>query len=885
MRFSRFGLSLLLILSIDMVNAQSNTIESFKKKYITQNINKDNSPTIDGKLDEVIWNNRSSWETNFIQRLPNEGQQPSLQTAFKIVYDDKFLYVGIQCFDHEPNLINRRMSRRDGYNGDWVEIIFDSYHDLRSAFSFTISPASVKSDKNISLNGATEDLAWNPIWYAKSKINNNGWTAEMKIPLSQLRFGDNDSQVWGLQVQRRLLRKEELSVWQRVPLNAPGWISEFGELHGLKNVSSQRQLEIQPFTVSSLNTFEKDPLNPYKNKNIKSVNAGLDGKIGVTNDLTLDFTINPDFGQVEADPAAIALDGFQLFFREQRPFFIENKNIFNYQFSAPQIGGQYSTDNLFYSRRIGRSPQGSATTMPGEFVDADQQTTILGAVKFSGKTKNGLSVGILESMTSSEHAEISGENGIRNQLIEPFTNYFVGRIQKDFNNRNTFIGGIITSTIRRDSPSTSFLHKSAHTGGLDFMHQWKNRTWYLSANLVMSQVTGTPESILATQRSIPHLFQRENASHVSVDGTKTSLTGTGGDLKFGKAGSGHIQFESGITWRSPELELNDIGFMREADVIQNYFGITYSSINSFGSFRNASIGYKHWVNGDFGGNLNYIDWDIEANATWKNNWAGTLGFFSQPHTFSKSLLQGGPRIQLADQSGFWWALNSDARKKLFINFSGWTKTGGTGSYYLLENSLGITYQPIDRLKVSISPRYTSVKHRLQYNHTRSFQGQNRYITSMLDQETFSTPIRLDFAINANLGIQYYGEPFITTGRYSRFNYVANALSSIENGQLVFYSQEQISLNEAETLFSVDENNDGAVDYNFNNPDFSFAQFRSNLVLRYEYTPGSEIFIVWSQGISDVSSPRNNLFSSLREQVFSKVPNNTFLIKLTYRFHK
>ncbi|MEM6843578.1 MAG: DUF5916 domain-containing protein [Bacteroidota bacterium] len=867
------------------VIAQTATAMLTKKVYQTYLISKDQSPEIDGRLDDALWQDKTHWESGFVQRLPDENATPSEQTSFKLVYDASYLYVGIQCHNYNASQINQRMSRRDGYNGDWVEVIFDSYHDLRSAFSFSVSAAGVKSDKSISLNGTKEDLVWNPIWYAKSSVQADGWTAEMKIPLSQLRFGNQEKQVWGLQLQRRLLANEELSVWQRVPQSAAGWVSEFGELHGLNHLKQQRQLEIQPFAVGWLNTFEKDPANPYRNSNSKNVNFGLDGKVGITNDLTLDFTVNPDFGQVEADPAAIALDGFQLFFEEQRPFFVENKNIFDYRFSAPNIGGSYSSDNLFYSRRIGRSPQRQVSLAGGEYVEAAQQTTILGAIKLSGKTKKGLSVGVLESVTAPEYAEIAGNNGVRHQLIEPMTNYFVGRIQQDFNNRNTFVGGIITSVQRDNREATSFLHRAAHTGGLDILHQWKNRAWYVGGSLVMSHVNGSHEAIQRTQQSIPHLFHREDVDHVTLDTTRTSLTGTGGQIKLGRAGNGRIQFESGLSWRSPELELNDLGFMREADIIQNHLHVAYVSANSFGIFRSASIGYKHWINWDFEENLNYIDWDIELNGTFRNNWSGTFGVFSQPHIYSKSLLQGGPRVFLSDQYGAWWAANSDTRKKLVVSYNGWTKTGGAGSYYLLENAFDITYQPFDRLSTSFAPKYTTVLNRLQYNELQQYDGDNRYITSWLDQHTLSFQLRLNFIINANLAVQYYGEPFISTGKYRDFSYVANPLVSVEEGQLSTFSLEQLAQGAGGKTYHIDENSDGAVDYTIKKPDFSLARFRSNLVVRYEYIPGSEVYLVWSQAMSDSGVLRNNIVDGFREQVIDQMADNTLLVKLTYRFRR
>ena len=768
------------------------------------------------------------------------------------------------------------MSRRDGYEGDWVEVSLDGYHDLRTAFSFSVSAAGVKSDQLISENGQGMDPAWNPIWYAQAHVHDQGWSAEMKIPFSQLRFSNELIQVWGLQIERRTLRKEERSVWQRIPQDASGWVSEFGELHGIRNIKPQAQLELQPFTVTAIET---DPEGHQG-----SVMVGIDGKVGITNDLTMDFTINPDFGQVEADPAAIALDGFQLFFREQRPFFIENKNIFDYRFYTPIIGSVYSSDNLFYSRRIGRSPQGNQRISSAFLKDVPQQTTILGAAKLSGKTKKGLSIGIMESLTGNEYAHLSNQNSEEDLLVEPLTNYFVARLQKDYNNRNTFLGGMVTSVVRSTNESTHFLHQTAHTGGIDFKHQWKNRSWYFGANMVMSHITGSAAALLETQESIVHLFQRPGGAHINIDSSKTRMTGTGGDIKLGKAGEGHLQFETGVTWRSPELELNDIGFLREADLIQHYFGVTYRSTNAFGGFRKASIGYKHWLNWDFSGNLNYIDWDIELNGTWQNNWSGTVGFFSQPHIYSKSLLQGGPRLLLSDQYGFWWALNSDTRKKLYITYNGWTKMGDTGSYYLLENGISVHFQPINRFRFAFSPRFTMIRHRLQFNQHISWENQNRHIVSWLDQNTLSFAFRADLVINANMALQYYGEPFISSGAYHRLGYITQPLNDSQDGQ-IHYFDSNTTLPESELFYAIDENKDGQMDYKIQNPDFTFFQFRSNLVYRWEYRPGSELFLVWNQGIVNQSMVPGNIVGKLRRQLFSQNLNHTFLIKMTYRFHR
>ncbi len=881
MKFKIIYLALQLGLIGSVVYGQDGPFLTIKKRYSPNAISVAKSPTIDGLLNDPIWL-QGEWQGQFIQREPEENQAPTGQTQFQIHYDANNLYIGIQCLDPDPAAINSRKSARDGLEGDWIQLLFDSYHDQRSAFSFTLTAAGDKGDHTLAMDGQEEDPSWNPTWDGKSHMDSLGWTAEIQIPLNQLRFSDQEIQVWGFQVVRKIFRKAELSVWQRVPLDAPTWVGSFGELHDLQP-RLQRQIELQPFITSALKTHAGTPVGPEARSITETFSAGLDGKIGISNHVTLDFTVNPDFGQVEADPAAIALDGFQLFFEERRPFFIENKQLFNYQFSNPQMGGTFSSDNLFYSRRIGRSPQGSVHIQPGEFSQVPDNTTILGALKLSGKTQKGLSFGVLESVTSNEYADIIDGEKDRRVRVEPLTNYFVARVQQDFNHRNSFIGGILTATHRDLSPELQFLHQSAYTGGLDFRHQWNERNWYLQGSLVMSQVQGSSEAIYQTQTSIAHLFQRPDAAHLSVDSTLTALIGHGGDIRLGKAGKGHFTLETGVTWRSPGLELNDLGFMRSADEIQDYMRLTYRSLQPFGAFRQGSIVYQHWVVWDFAGQLNYIDWDVELNATFQNNGYATLGFFSQPHIYSRSLLMGGPRIYLPDQYGAWWALGSDPRKKLYFGLSGWTKTGGVGSYKLLDSGLQLTYQPIDQFSTSLQPKFTLIRDRLQFTDQVNFQQNQRYILSYLDQNTFSLALRLNYTFHADLSLQYYGEAFLTSGKYQAFNFILEPLAKAQADQMHFFQTEQLQGTPDGQAYVVDENMDQQVDYSFRNPDFAFAQFRSNLVLRYEYLPGSMLFFVWAQGANSFEQLSFQEKRRFGEEIFDLPFANTFLVKTTYRF--
>ena len=875
---TRILITLFTVYSFIAIQAQHNPLIEPKEVqawYMGEN----ELPLIDGQLDDVIWQEQKGWQSGFVQREPIENAQPTEETFFKIVYSKKYIYVAFKNIDKQPQLINHRMSRRDGYEGDWIQIIFDSFHNRRAAFSFTVSAAGVKSDSYLSKNGSVEDLTWNPIWDTKTSIASDGWYAEMRIPTSQLRYSENGSKRWGFQVVRKLFKNQELSVWQRVPADAAGWISEFGVLAGMDSISRQRPLELQPFVVG---LYESKYSANDQSASSFLANIGLDGKVGVNNEITIDYTINPDFGQVEADPAAIVLDGFQLFFQEQRPFFIENKNIFDYQFSAPIGGGSFSSDNLFYSRRIGRVPQIATSELTGFGLKTPARTTILGAAKLSGHSKKGLSFGVLESVTSAEYAVSANDKKERKQLVEPLTNYFVGHVQKDYHNR-TFLGGIITSTQRKIDKTNPFLHHSATTGGIDLLHQWDDRTWYFGASLVGSYLKGSSASLIEIQRAVSHLLQRDGSSHLGVDSLSNTLAGTGGDLKIGKAGKGNIRFESGLTWRSPRLDLNDVGFMREADDIQQYSSFSYRSLKPFGVFRNGSVVYQHWIKSDFHGRLNYFDWDVELNGTFNNNWTTSLGFFSQPYIVSKSLLQGGPSIRLPNQYGFWWALTSDPRHNLSLQFNGWTKTGKGDAYFLLQNNVQINYQPFDQLVISLIPSHTLIKDRLQYNQHGIFQGQKRIVVSRLNQQTLSCAVRINYAISPNLTLQYYGQPFLSVGSYQDFGYVRDASERSQNQQILFYSSSQLRRVDLGQI-DIDEDKDQNSDYSIRNPNFSFAQFRSNFVLRYEYQAGSELYLIWGQSLVDNQRVTRSIEENLHQQLLDTKVDNSFVLKWTYRWH-
>lgn len=877
-----------IILHFIFLVAESNPGDSviIKKIYTTQRLS--STITLDGIPAEDAWN-AVEWGGDFIQWTPNEGKAPSESTDFKILYDEKFLYIAYRCHDERPDSIVKRMGRRDEFPGDWIEINIDSYHDQRTAFSFTLSVSGVRSDEFVSNDGSKWDPSWNPIWFSKTQMDDKGWTAEVKIPLSQLRYGNETEKIWGFQITRRLFRKEERSTWQYIPQNSGVWVSRFGELHGLKNIPMHRQVEIAPYVIAQADKYKKEPGNPFAKGLDTKLTAGLDGKLAVTNDLILDFTINPDFGQVEADPSQVRIDGFQNFFEERRPFFIESRNIFDYQLTGSEAGGDYDADLLFYSRRIGSSPHKFPDLDSGEHVKYPQNTSILGAAKFSGKTKKGWSIGILESITQREMATINYDGKRRKEMVEPLTNYFVGRLQKDIKAGNTIIGGIITG-VNREKGLHDILHNSAYSGGLDFLHYWKTRTWYIRGNVVFSHVKGTKEAILNTQTSFEHLFQRIGADEVSVDSSRTSLTGMGGTIRFGKIGgrSGRLgevfKFETGVTVRSPGLELNDIGFMLTSNEINHFTWAGLHFQKPFSIFRTARLNYNHWSRWDYSGRFIYQGFNFNSHATFRNNWQSGTGLTWAAFGISNNALRGASAIRRLPGLGHTAYITTDFRRKVYANFTVLNFFGFRDLMKINELGLTLYFQPLNALKISLSANYThNWRRQDQFVSNVKYNDIIRSIVGEVKQKTLRFTGRLSYNITPDLTVQYYGQPYINRPLYKNFAYVADPLNKKYNDRFHIYKANEISFSNGQYL--VDENTDGATDYSFGKPDFNFVQFRSNFVVRWEYRAGSELYLVWSQGNTpDASSGLDRpLAESLVDYAFEDQARNIFLLKWTYRF--
>ncbi len=866
----------IILLFLQFANADS----PVKKVYVTSNINP-HPPVIDGKLDDPVWA-KVTWAGDFIQREPYEGKEPSQATAFKILYDERNIYVAVKAYDNEPEKIEKRMSRRDDLEGDWVEVQLDSYFDHRTAFGFMVNAAGVKGDFVISDDGDDRDNTWDPIWYVKTDTDEQGWSAEMRIPLSQLRFGKKLNQIWGLQVIRRLHRKQENSNWQLIPQKASGWVNMFGELQGIKGINAQRQVEITPYTVGKTQRFEREEGNPFATGSLGNLYGGLDGKIGLTSDLTMDFTINPDFGQVEADPSVVNLTAFETYYSEKRPFFIEGRNILSFQIMGGD--GGFSRDNLFYSRRIGRSPQYYPDTEDGEYLDMPGNTTIFGAFKITGKTKSGISVGIIDGIAAKENAQISYLGQRREQVVEPMTNYFGFRLQKDYNEGNTIFGGMITATNRSiKNEELNFLHDAAYSGGFDFIHRWKKKTYYFSLKTVFSHVKGSKEAILRTQESSVRYFQRPDTDHVWVDPDRTSLSGHGGTLNFGKGGSTGFRFSTGVTWRSPGLELNDMGYLRRADAILRWVWANYRISKPFSIFRQISFNFNEWMGWDFGGEQMFKGGNTGMWGQLKNYWTFSFGMNRQGENLSTSSLRGGSALRLPGTWNSWLFINSDSRKKLRYFVGTFHSYGDQDDYRVNGFEIGATYRPNKALSLSISPSYEFNLNELQYVTTLDLAAGEKYIFARINQKTLGLACRLNLSLTPDLSIQFYGQPFISAGKYSEFKPITDSRAEKYEDRFHLITENEIDYYQDAEEYNVDENLDGVVDYTFENPDFNFLQFRMNLIVRWEYIPGSSLYLVWSQGRTEVSSVGDFSFREGMRNLFSVHPHNVFLVKFSYCF--
>lgn len=842
---------------------------------------------LDGVLDDAAWA-AAQPESNFTQSYPKAGAPGTERTEVRIVYDDAALYVGVRAFDSHPDSIAAQLARRDatGIYSDWIHLVVDSYHDRRNGFRFSTNPRGVQKDV-LHSDDRNEDINWDAVWEVATSVDKEGWTAEYRIPFSQLRFGGaakGQERTWGLQVQRDIARKNERVSWNPWKPADPGYLSMAGDLTGITDIPIPRRLEILPYASTKLTRAPGDRSNPFYKANDMRPSVGGDVKFGLPNGLTLTATVNPDFGQVEVDPAVVNLSAFESFFPEKRPFFVEGASIFN--LGSVRTGPGYGSQQIFYSRRIGRSPQRFA---PGQYVDAPEATTILGAAKLSGKT-GPWTVGFLDAVTAEEKAEIADGNGLRSTTpVEPLTNYLIGRVRRDLRGGQTLIGVGGTSVLRDvdDPVFRNLLRSRATVASADFEHRFANKQWLLTGAFNRSDIAGSQPVMIAAQRSSARYYQRPDADYLAVDSGATSLGGHSEVLGLTKSGD----FRLGFTAKqvSPGFEVNDLGFMGRVDY-RNLGANAYWNNNTPGkTFRDFGygVGTNHAWN--FGGDKIWTSFFGDAYATFNNQfYMGGGGEIDPPHLDDR-MTRGGPLGKQFFNWGLFQYGGSDSKRKIpfYWNLNYY---GDKGGGYYRSVFPGFDVRPSSNVKVSISPGFEQMYNTLQF--VRSVGDANatstygrRYVFADLHQTTLSANVRAEWTLSRTLSFQSYLQPFASSGAFTRFK----ELKTPATLDYTYYGQggttiSPVTADGKVASYNVDPDGTGpSAVFPVGNPDFRTQSLRGNAVMRWEYRPGSALFFVWQQQRS-AFTPLEGDFRFGRDvnDIFSR-PSNTFLVKATYWF--
>lgn len=810
------------------------------------------APQIDGRSDDAVWATAPKYR-GFRTFEPRVDTDPSFQTEFQAAYDERNLYVFVRMFDPHPDSIMRALSRRDVRGpSDQIKLLIDSYNDKRSGYELAVNPDGVKRDYSMA-NDQDEDESWDGIWDVATSIDSLGWTAEYRIPLSQLRYAPAPEHVFGFGIWRDIERLKERSAWPLWSPHRQGISSQLGLLTGLQGLSSARRVEVTPYFVTK-NVQVAGSGSGFGRE--QEFTAGGDLKIGLTPNVTLDATVNPDFGQVEADPSVVNLTAFESFFSERRPFFVEGGGFYQFQLNCYIVVDCGTNEGLFYSRRIGRSPalrglygnSGTATSTP-----------IAAATKLTGRTSGGLSFGILDAITPRV-------TGTGDRTVEPQTNYAVVRANQDLRGGETGISLIGTAVNRSlDALSEPYLHESAYAVGATFRNRFGGKNYEFSGQFALSHVQGSAAVIERTQRSPVHYYQRPGDDY-DVDPTRTSLTGHAEQLKFGKYGGGITRFETSIVRQSAGFDVNDLGFLRRADLLNWSTWSALSWRESRWIYRWAQLNANHWISANTSGDRYEHAMNVNGHMGLLNNWdihlGGTLtGLSAQA---CDRCTRGGPIVR--ESRGFfpWGGVNTDSRKPVsggaWFNF-GFADEGNTRSS---SYSPYVNFRPSTRSRISLSLDYSERTDDAQwFGNFIDGGGATHYTFARLEQTTVGMSTRVNYTATPNLSFEFYGQPFVSHGTYSDFR----ELSATPEAARYDDRYQPYAPPGGATAFKV-------------------AELRGNAVVRWEYRPGSTLFVVWQHGKeSFASSFPDQSWTKDYGDLFDLQPNNTFLVKFAYWFSR
>ena len=788
------------------------------------------SISTDGRLDEADWA-AAPKHSGFIQRFPKDASKPSFETRFSVLYDDEAIFIGVWADDPRPDLIRALLARRDvDVPADTVLVAIDSYHDRRTAYAFQLNAAGVQRDV-LMFDDSSEDDTWDAVWTGNVAVTATGWTAECRIPLSQLRFASNDSHEWGFQIVRTVGRTGEQNSWSPWPRSAPQVVSKFGVLEGIAHLKPARRLELLPYGtagVERLPVAAGDPLNDRYNLR---GNVGVDLKYGLGTAFTLSATLNPDFGQVEADPSKVNLTANELFFAEKRPFFLEGTDLFRLA-----IGNSDTSDEgAFYSRRIGAAP--ASPDVDYDYIEAPQSTAIYGAAKLTGKTRSGWSVGVLDAVTSEETARtVTAETpdmpgAAAEPVVAPLTNYAIARVKRDLGEGKTSIGASATA-VNRQLDGTGLeatLRDQAYSGGMQLQHRWADNAWTANVNVLGSWVHGSPEAIARTQRSPVHYFQRPDAPEVELDPTRTSLHGMAVKWKIGQFGdTKHWRFGTTGDVRTPGLELNDAGFQQTSNRVFPLALLEYHEDAPGEHVLNWSVSTNAFSVHTFEPRLLNYGLEYRANAQLASYWALTGGGFIDRTRWSVAGLRGGPTLRVDPINGIDLGVDTDTREPVWFSLAvNGSRNATTGSYDG-GIDLGATIQALSNLDVFVGSSIYASNNPMQYVEEVADAGGGapHFVFARLHQTDVSLTLRANWTFSPHLALQVYAQPYLSSGRYDEYKDVVRPGAERYSDRFRLLAPGEIS---------------------FDQPDFNFGQLRSTVVVRWEYRPGSTVFAIWSHG--------------------------------------
>ena len=795
---------------------------------------------IDGRLDEAAWASAPK-QTGFVQRSPKSGAKATFETTFAILYDDDAIYVGVWLDDPEPTQIRAYLARRDlemsGGSGDSIAIGFDSYNDRRTAFSFLVNAAGVQTDFLI-FDDANVDTTWDAVWTADAVITDRGWTAEFRIPLNQLRFAEGDSHEWGFQVARFVGRTEEHTTWSPWPRSTQQIVSRFGLVDGIGDVKPGRRLELLPYASGGVDVAPVDAGDPLNGHVSALRNVGLDLKYGLGHAFTLSATINPDFGQVEADPSQVNLSANQLFYAEKRPFFLEGIDLFKLP-----IGVDNNQEGAFYSRRIGDAPDTS--NLSYDHIKAPSSTAIYSAAKLSGKTKGGLSVGVLDAVTGEETAEIDASGVRADPIVAPLTNYAVGRVKGDFRDGKTSVGASATAVDRAldGTPLGSTLHDQAYTGGVQTSHRWADNAWQADVRAIGSYVHGSAEAIARTQQLNRHLFQRPDATDVSFDPTRRSLTGFGAAWAVGRTGdTKHWRFGTGGDLRTPGLELNDAGFQNSSDRFLSFASTQYRDDDPGKQLLSWQVNGNVFVVSNLEPTVIAKGFEAHAETQTTDYWSLWGGLNYRSAGWDPVALRGGRMLRIDPAVSGFAGVQTDSRRKLRLSLDANTSRDWTADAFDFGISFNATIQARSNIDVSVGPSWYKRTDPMQYvAQVDDGSGMRHFVFGRIDQTVASMTARVNWTFSPHLSLQAYAQPFVAAGRYSAFKDVNNPHAARFGDRFHELAGTDYQVMNG-TIFV-----DYGGTYSVARPDFDLRQLRSTMVLRWEYRPGSTVFAIWSHG--------------------------------------